>query len=241
MGDVIANRLLATLSAEDREWLEPYCEQVDLPRGTDLAHDGELLRHVYFPATAIVSLVCEMKDGRIAEMATFGREAMVGLPFADIALESFGRHVVQVPGLMLRIPTRRIQEAIATRSGVQEMVSRYTEVLMALTLQSVACNAAHGVEARCCRWILSTSDRTGRHNVPLTHEYLAEMLGVQRSTVSEVVRIIQEKGLIAQGRGVITILDPGGLEQSACECYRKLREKYLQLLPIKHSRQSAPR
>jgi CRP-like cAMP-binding protein len=112
------------------------------------------------------------------------------------------------------------------------MVSRYTEILMVMTLQSVACNAAHSVESRCCRWIISTADRTGRMEIPLTHEYLAEMLGVQRSTVSETTRVLQQKGLISQGRGTIKILDRPRLEGNACECYGKLRERYLQLLPL---------
>lgn len=235
MADIIGNYLLATLTPDDHEWLEPHLEQVELPRGAVLAQEAEIMRHVYFPVTAIVSLVCEMRDGRVSEMATFGREAIVGLPFSGVLLDTFGRFVVQVPGTMLRMDFKKIQEAIASRPGIQDMISRYTEILMVMTLQSVACNAAHSVEARCSRWIISTSDRTGRSDIPLTHEYLAEMLGVQRSTVSEVTRALQQRGLINQGRGSITILDRPGLEQAACECYGKLRERYLHLLPLKHA------
>jgi CRP-like cAMP-binding protein len=102
---------------------------------------------------------------------------------------------------------------------------------MAQTLQSVACNAAHSVEARCCRWILSTHDRLNQDDVPLTHEFLAEMLGVQRSTVTVVTRTLQDEGLIRQGRGTITIINRPGLEAAACECYRVIRRKYEELLP----------
>jgi CRP-like cAMP-binding protein len=234
MANIIGNYLLRTLSVEDYEWLEPHMERVELTRGTVLAQNTEVLRHVYFPITAIVSLVCEMRDGRVVEMATFGREAIIGLPFSGVLLDTFGSFVVQVPGTMLRMDFKKIQEAIASRPGIQDMVSRYTEILMVMTLQSVACNAAHSVEARCSRWIIGTSDRTGRSDIPLTHEYLAEMLGVQRSTLSEATRALQQRGLIDQGRGSITILDRPRLEQAACECYGKLREKYLKLLPLKH-------
>ncbi|MCG7391790.1 Crp/Fnr family transcriptional regulator [Microvirga sp. ACRRW] len=225
------NNLLATLCPEDRAWLEPHLEQVEVARGEVLAHEGELLQHIYFPLTAIISLVCDMEDGRVAEMANFGREAMVGLPFSGVHLGTIGRYVVQVPGTMLRIDPKLLRAAIASRPGLQEMTSRYTEILMVLTLQSAACNAAHSVESRCCRWIIATSDRTGRTEIPLTHEFLAEMLGVQRSTVTETARALQQKGLISQGRGTFTILDRQRLEQNACECYGKLRKKYLQLLP----------
>jgi len=229
----VGNYLLATLTTEDRGWLEPHLERLEVPRGTVLARKGEILRHVYFPVTAIVSLVCDMSDGRVAEMATFGREAIVGLPFRGAHTETPGRCFVQVPGVMLRMTTKTFEEGISARPGIQDMVQRYTEILMVLTLQSVACNAAHSVEARCCRWIVATADRTGRMEIPLTHEFLAEMLGAQRSTVSEITRILQRKGLIDQGRGTITILDRQRLEDNACECYGRLREKYLQLLPIR--------
>lgn len=237
MMGAIDNYLLATVSSEDYRWLEPNLTQIELPRGAVLAQEGEALRHIYFPTTAIISLVCDLKDGRVAEMATFGREAMVGLLFSGIRVETLGRYLVQIPGTMLRIPTEKFQAALSSRPGIQKMAARYTEILMVMTLQSVACNAAHSVESRCCRWILSTADRTGRTEIPLTHEFLAEMLGVQRSTVSETTRVLQQKGLISQGRGTIKILDRPRIEATTCECYGRLREKYLQLLPLDHSNQ----
>jgi CRP-like cAMP-binding protein len=231
MGDNPVNRLLATLTPEDMALLKPHLEPVELRHGTILAQEGELLRHVYFPHTAIVSLIRSMADGRMAEMATFGREAMVGLAFDGIPLETFGRYVVQISGKASCIGLDRLQAAAAARPGIQTMILRYTEMLMALTLQSVACNAAHSIESRCCRWITATRDRMSRDDIPLTHEILSELLGVQRSTVSKVVHSLQSRGLIRQGRGMITVLDPARLEQASCECYGILRQKYLQLLP----------
>jgi CRP-like cAMP-binding protein len=237
MVGAVVNYLLATLSPEDYKWLEPYLTRVELSHGAVLAEEGEILRHIYFPITAIISLVSELRDGRVVEMATFGREAMVGMLFSGIHVETLGRYVVQIPGTILRIRTEKFQAILNSRPGIQEMASRYTEILMVMTLQSVACNAAHSVESRCCRWIISTADRTDRMEIPLTHEFLAEILGVQRSTVSETTRVLQQKGLISQGRGTIKILDRPRLEENACECYGKLRERYLQLLPLKRLNQ----
>ncbi|MPR10418.1 helix-turn-helix domain-containing protein [Microvirga tunisiensis] len=171
-------------------------------------------------------------DGQIVEMATFGREGMVGLAFGGIPPASFGCYLIRVLGAALRIEAGRMHEVVSARPGIQHMTLTYTEVLMALNLQSMACNAFHSVEARCCRWIIASGDRTGREDVPLTHEYLAEMLGVQRSTVSAVTMPLQDTGLIHQRRGKITILDRTRLENAACECYGILRAQCLQLLPL---------
>ena len=122
-------------------------------------------------------------------------------------------------------------EAAAARPGIQHMINLNTRLLMMLTLQYVACNAVHSVEARCSRWIVATHDRVKRDTLPLTHESLAETLGVQRSTVTAVIQALQRKGLIRQGRGSITVVDRPGLQEAACECYGVLRERYLQMLP----------
>jgi CRP-like cAMP-binding protein len=157
---------------------------------------------------------------------------LVGLSFDGIPLQSFGRYLVQIPGAASRIPTARLKRASNARPGIQDMMLRYTETLMVLTLQSAACNAAHSVEARACRWICATCDRVGRDDIPLTHELLAFMLGVQRSSVSVVIHALQSRSLIRQGRGHITIVDRPRLQQTACECYGILRGKYQQLLPL---------
>jgi CRP-like cAMP-binding protein len=129
-----------------------------------------------------------------------------------------------------------MHKAMAARPAIQHLVMRFTEALMAETLQAVACNAVHNVEARCCRWILMSHDRAGQPDLPLTQEFLAEILGVQRSTVSDVARAIQDKGLIRQGRGMITVTDRAGLEAASCECYQIIRQKFEQLLPNTYER-----
>lgn len=226
-----ANRFLAALDQEDFALLEPYFETVILPRGTVLYEPGDPIRYTYFPHDAIVSLVDVMEDRRLAEVAMFGREGLFGLLSAFVSREAFGRYVVQIPGSASRVPLDYMQAAIQARPALQRQVLAYNEALLAQAYHTVACNAVHPVEARCCRWLLSTHDRVDEDALPLTDEFLAEMLGVQRSTVSTVLRGLQTSGLIEQQRGGISVLDRAGLKQGACECYRKIRFRFETLLP----------
>ncbi|MFC4174959.1 Crp/Fnr family transcriptional regulator [Microvirga sp. GCM10011540] len=226
-----ANRLLAALEPEDLAYLAPHLEIVALPKGTILYQAGETLRYAYFPHDTIVSLVADMSNGSSAEMAVFGCESMVGLISAFVTRQSIGRYVVQFPGVASRICLDRMHEAINVRPSIRQLILRFTEALLSRILQNVACNAVHSVEARCCRWILSTHDRLNQDTLPLTHEFLAEMLGVQRSTVSIITRALQAEGLIQQGRGFIAVTDRSGLERASCECYGKVRRNFEGLLP----------
>jgi CRP-like cAMP-binding protein len=229
--DHCANRLLAAMDAEDFSRLEPNLEMVDLPRGKVLYDHGEFIRHAYFPQNSVVSVVAVMEDGHLVEMTVFGREAVFGLASAFVSRQSHGRYIVQIPGKASRIEVDRLKEALDVNPKLLDLFRLYIEALLAQTFQTVACNAVHSVEARCCRWILSTRDRVDQDTLPLTHEFLAEMLGVQRSTVSLIARTLQTAGLITQSRGVITVADRGGLEESACECYGVVRRTFERLLP----------
>ena len=226
-----ANRLLAALEAEDFAWLESHLDVVELPKGKVLYESGEVIRHAYFPHNTFVSLVTVLKNGGSVEVAVFGRESALGFVSAMISRRSFGTYVVQIAGTASRIPIERLHEAMAVRPKIRLLLLRFTEALLSHSLQTVACNAVHSVEARCCRWILNTHDRVGQDALPLTHELLAEMLGVQRSTVSSVTRTLQTSGLIKQGRGVITVTDRVGLEAMACECYDVIRRNFERILP----------
>jgi CRP-like cAMP-binding protein len=231
-----ANRFLAALDAEDFAVLKPYLEAVILPRGTVLYEPGDPIRHTYFPHDAVVSLIDVMEDGRLAEVAMFGCEGLFGLLTAFVSREAFGRYVVQIPGTASRVPLDQMHEAIRTRPTFQRRVLAYNEALLAQAYHTVACNAVHTVEARCCRWILSTHDRLNQDALPLTHEFLSEMLGVQRSTVSATLRSLQTSGLIVQRRAEIVVTDRGGLEQATCECYGKIRSRFEKLLPGTYTR-----
>jgi CRP-like cAMP-binding protein len=190
-----------------------------------------LIGHVYFPDDAIISLVNVMEDGGTNEVAVFGREGVVGLLSALVTREAFGRYIVQMSGTASRITFERLNEVRNTRPKLRQLIMNYGEAFLAQTFQTVSCNALHPVEARCCRWILSMHDRADGETLPLTHEFLAEMLGVQRSTVSVVTRSLQTAGLIRQSRGGITVTDREGLEGAACECYSRIRRLYERLLP----------
>lgn len=226
-----ANRLPAALEPDDFAALEPHLHGVSLQQDQVLYEAGDPLRHAFFPHDTVVSLMAMLKDGRSAEMAVYGREGALGLVSSMTARQSFGRYIVQADGTASRIELERLQEVIGTRPKVRQLVLNFAEAMMARVLQNVACNAVHSVEARCCRWILSLHDRLDRDTVPLTHEFLANMLGVQRSTVSSIARALQEAGLIRQGRGVITVTDRAGLEQTSCECYGTVRRSFERLLP----------
>ncbi len=226
-----SNRLLAALELEDFALLEPDLESVTLSLGQVLYEPGDIIRHVYFPHDAVVSLVNVMEDGGSVEVGVFGREGVMGLLSALATREAFGRYIVQMGGTASRASYERLNELRNARPKLRQLIAFYGEALLAQTFQTVSCNAVHVVEARCCRWILSIHDRTDQATLPLTHEFLAEMLGVQRSTVSVVTRTLQTAGLIRQSRGGITITDRAGLEEATCECYSKIRRAYQRLLP----------
>lgn len=225
------NRLLAALDPADFSKIEPYLEVVDLKSGSVLYEAGETVVDAYFPHQCVVSLVAVLSDGATAEVAMFGCEGVVGLISTMVSRQTFGRYVVQVPGTASRLPLARAQELFDQSEPSRMLLRRYGEALLAQTFQTVACTALHGVEERCSRSILTTQDRISRDTLPLTHEFLSEMLGVQRPTVSLVTRKLQAAGLIRQGRGEITVLDRAGLERVSCECYRTIRRNFERLLP----------
>jgi CRP-like cAMP-binding protein len=168
-------------------------------------------------------------------VAVFGRESVLGLAGSLVSRESFGRYVVQVGGTATRFAVDRLHESLDGSFKVRELFRCFTEALLAQTFQAVACNAVHNAEARCCRWLLSTHDRVGRDDLPITHDALSQMLAVQRSTVTIVIGALQMAGMVRQKRGVITIIDRTGIEEAACECYGSTRRSFQRLLPKTYS------
>jgi len=225
-----ANRLLAALEPEDFAALEPHLETVELSKSTVVYDTGDSMPHVYFPQDVVVSLITVLTDGKSVEMAVFGREALFGLTSALATCRSLGRYVVQVTGTASCLDTAALRGVFEARPAVRELCLQFVEALLAQALQSMACNTVHSVEARCCRWILTLHDRTGGDALPLTHEHLSAMLGVQRSTVSLVTGSLQDAGLIHQGRGLITVTDRPALERAVCGCYGIMRQRFEQIL-----------
>ncbi|ANY83796.1 Crp/Fnr family transcriptional regulator (plasmid) [Microvirga ossetica] len=224
------NQLLAAVAPEDFAFLAPHLELVALTRGQVLYEPGDVIHYAYFPHRAVISLVNVLNDGRTVEVGVFGRGAVMGLLSASTTRESFGRYVVQMSGSASRIPVDRLEEVRNARPKLRQLIAGYGKVLLAHTFQLLTCNAVHPVEARCCRWILMLHLHLGQDTLPLTHEFLAEMLGVQRSTVSAVTKTLQTAGLIRQNRGSITVTDWTGLEARTCECYGRILHIYRRLL-----------
>jgi CRP-like cAMP-binding protein len=226
------NRLLAALSPRDFVVLEPHLKSIRLTRGQVLFEPGDDVATTFFPcAGAMVSLLVVTRDGREVEAATIGREGAVGGIVSDGHKPAFGRAVVQIAGAALSIQTSDLEAAKAGSPRFADLFSRYADVLLAQMMQSVACNALHRVDERCARWLLASQDRTGDDIVHLTQEFLAEMLGVQRTTVTAVTSGLQARGLIRTRRGRIEILDRPGLERAACECYAAVEAHFAALLP----------
>ena len=225
------NRLLAALGPEDFAALEPHLEIVTLHQGQIFCETDAPLTHAYFPHDTTISVAAVMENGHTAEMMICGREGVVGLVESFVTREAFGRYVVLMTGTASRIDLDEMRDAMAARPNIRRLIQCFLQAIFSRVLQSVACNAVHGVEARCCRWILSSYHRSDGDTVPLTHEFLAERLGVQRSTVSIAMGRLQASGLIRQGRGGITITDPKGVQDAACECYGRLYGTFKRLLP----------
>ncbi len=227
-----SNLLLASLKPQDRSLLERHFEMVALQRGDVLFEPGEDVVATHFPSTgAMVSLVVTLQDDRAIEVATIGHEGAVGGIVSAGHKPAFSRIVVEIGGLALRIDTERLEDAKRRSATLRDIFSRYADVLLAQTLQSVACNALHSIEERCSRWLLTTQDRVATRDVPVTQEFLAELLGVQRTTVSVAAQALQRKGLIQYRRGQITIADRAGLEEAACECYAAVEKHFRTVLP----------
>jgi CRP-like cAMP-binding protein len=227
----VQNRLLDSLPAEDLSLITSHLVQIDLERGRLLHDPGDRIDAIYFPHDGVISLMTLMESGAAIESATIGREGALGLMAAVAPRTSLSRAIVQTPTRAARISAGHLHDAWEKSPRIRNLVDRHTEALYGHAIQSVACNALHSVEARFCRWLLTCHDRISSDTVALTQEFLADMLGVQRTTVTAVARALQEKGAIRYRRGVVDIIDRGVLEQLACECYGVIRRNYERLLP----------
>ena len=227
----LQNLLLAALPSVDQGLLTPHLGHVELERGRLLYDPGDRIETVYFPHDGVISLMTLMENGAAIESATIGREGALGLSAAVSPRTSLLRAIVQTPTRGVRIGAGQLHEAWEKSPRIRELVDRHAEALFGYAIQSVACNALHSVEARFCRWLLTCHDRISTDTIALTQEFLADMLGVQRTTVTAVARALQEKGAIRYRRGVVDIIDRSILEQLACECYGVIRRTYERLLP----------
>jgi CRP-like cAMP-binding protein len=218
-----SNRLLASLSAADLALLGPFRESL-LPRGMVLHEPGTRIEHVYFPLGGMISLVMRMRGGETVEIVSIGREGALGTGVALGIPRALPTAIVQLPGMVVRIPAAQFQEAASRSSTVRQIASCCNELLIANIQQSVGCSTLHDAEARLSRFLLQTADCIGGGLVPLTQDVVAQMLGVRRTTVTIVARLLKAAGLIRYRRGQIHIVDRAALEKKACECYGSVRE-----------------
>jgi CRP-like cAMP-binding protein len=218
------------LPREVSERLEPHVEPVDLALRQSLYTPNEPITHVYFPCTAVCSLVLTLDDGTSVEIATVGREGLVGLPVFLGAGSIPGEAFCQVPGRALRLPADVLCEEASTRGPLHDLLQRYTQAHINQIAQSAACGRTHSVDERCARWLLITHDQVGSDEFPLTQQFLALMLGVRRAGVNEAASILQRAGYIRYGRGIITVTDRAGLESATCTCYHVVRDEFRRLV-----------
>jgi CRP-like cAMP-binding protein len=219
------NRLLANLDVEEYELLAPHLETVSLSMSEVLFRPEDQLQHVYFPTTSIVSLLTDLSDGSGMEVGLVGREGMVGIS-AVLGGSETKVATVQGQGEALRMKTGKLRDEFSRGGVLQNALLRYTHALMTQISQSVVCNARHPVEGRLARWLLMYHDRLEHDEFELTHEFIANMLGVRRAGISEVANKLQELGFISYQRGRVKILNRKGMEEFACECYPIVREKF---------------
>lgn len=219
------NRLLASLPRADFSLLQPHLSLLALDQGTRLLDAGEEVDAVYFPLNGMLSLLVVMQDGRAIETATVGREGAVGAMAGLGLYVSRVKVVVQLPTVIGRIPAAQFRKAVAASPVLRDLCIHFNETLLTQARVTAACNALHQVDARFCRWLLQTVDRAESDTLALTQELLSQMLGVRRTSVTEVAGRFQAEGLISYSRGVIRILDRPALEARACECYATLKNE----------------
>jgi CRP-like cAMP-binding protein len=225
------NRLVAALpEAERQHWLEQL-EFVDLPLGQVLYESGGTLSHVYFPTTAIVSLLSVMGNGESAEIAVVGNEGIVGISLFMGGDTTSSRAVVQSAGQGFQLKAQSLKEEFNRAGAVLHLLLRYTQALITQMAQTAVCNRHHSLDQQLCRWLLLSLDRLQGNELLMTQELIANMLGVRREGVSEGALKLQHAGLIHYVRGHITVLDRLGLEKRSCECYAVVKKEYDRLLP----------
>jgi CRP-like cAMP-binding protein len=224
------NRLLRALSPEAYAALRPHLEPVELTTGQVLWKADGPIHGVYFPRTAVCSLLTPLADEAPVESATVGYEGLVGIPVVLGAPATHTQGLTQVSGAAARVDAGRFREWLPSADGALSLLLRYAQVLLEQTAQSVACNRRHEMDERCARWLLATRDRVGGDSFLLTHEFLAAMLGVRRASVTVAAGMLQQAGLLRYSRGRVTILDRERLEEASCECYRVVRVQHERLL-----------
>jgi CRP-like cAMP-binding protein len=224
-GKPLGNRLLSALPIEITSRMKPYLETVSLSFKEILYKPKKAIDYVYFPSHGVVSLLVILEDGSVSEVGLVGNEGVVGISvFLEVETTPF-KAIVQVPGVALKMKADVFRDFVRYEQPFNNLLLRYSHARMLQFAQSAACIAHHSVEERCCRWLLMTRDRANSNQFPITHEFLSQMLGVRRASVTVVAGMLQKAGLISYSRGRMNILDPQGLEEVSCKCYRLVKNE----------------
>lgn len=232
------NRLLDALPAPVYEQIEPLLISVNLQQGEILHLPGEVIEEVYFPIDCMLSITITMEDGRTAETGVIGNREVLGInAFMGGRETTQTEYVVQVAGEALKIAASELRSRFEQDAEVRNLFLNYTQALIAQISQTTACNRLHTLEQRLARWLLETQDRLESAEIPLTQQFIAEMLGVRRAGVTQAAQKLTDLQLITSNRGRIHIMDESGLAAYACECFGVVREEYDRLLGLKHDRQ----
>lgn len=224
------NHLLAALPLADMEHLSDHLELTPMHLGEMLYEPGEQLHHAYFPTTSIISLHYVMASGASAEAAGVGNEGVVGISLFMGGNTTPSSAVVQTAGHAYRLERSILTREFHRAGLLQRLLLRYTQALMTQMMQSAACNRHHSVEQQLCRWLLLTHDRIPAHELIMTQELVASMLGVRREGITEAAGKLQHAGFIRYRRGHIAVIDQAGLETAACECYAVVKKEFSRLL-----------
>ncbi len=230
------NHILAALSAEDFARVSSDVTLVPMELGKVLYESGSRQRAVYFPTTAIVSLLYMLADGASAEIAVVGNEGVIGVSLFMGGETTTSRAVVQSAGHAFRLPGKVLKQEFNRGDAMQHLLLRYTQALLTQMAQTAVCNRHHSLDQQLCRWLLLSLDRLAGDELVMTQELIANMLGVRREGVTEAAGNLQSAGLIRYSRGRITVLDRTGLEARTCECYAVVKKEFDRLLPDRRSR-----
>jgi CRP-like cAMP-binding protein len=220
------NRLLAALPRQEYERLAPHLQKVSFEQGQSLYEPNEPIKYAYFSLSGVTSMIVTTRDGSTVEIGLVGREGFVGYqPLLGMKSAPNGA-ITQIPGHALRINSETLKEAFDRVGRLQAILHRHIQSQIVQMAQGAACNRLHEVNERLARWLLMMHDRAEADKLPLTHEFLSQMLGANRATVSLTAGIFQQAGLIRYARGIVTILSREGLENIACECYSIVKEEF---------------
>jgi CRP-like cAMP-binding protein len=225
------NHLLAVLPITEYERMLPNLELVNLELGKAVYESGERIYHVFFPTTAIVSLLYVLENGTSAEISVVGNEGIVGIALFMGGETALNRAIVQSAGQAYRMKGQSLSQEFNRAGALQHLLMRYTMALLAQMSQTAVCNRHHSIDQQLCRWLLLSLDRLASNELSMTQELIADMLGVRREGVTEAAGKLQSAGLISYSRGRIKVLDRPGLEARVCECYDVVKKEFIRLLP----------